>query len=86
MYKVQNKVRAISNEIASETGMPVHQVELIIMSMWAGMKEYMEANRSGGIYLRNLGTFYVKDIVVEHIDRNYKKKQERKQNDTEQLQ
>lgn len=77
MYKLQNKVRAISNEIAKETGLPVHTVESIYMSMWAGMKEYMETNREGGIYLRNLGTFYVKDAVLEHIMTNYKKKQEK---------
>lgn len=68
MIKMQSKIRAIYNEIASELNLSNAEIEIMVNSMWEGTKEVMEADDLNAIYLRHLGTFYGKKTVVDKLN------------------
>ena len=69
MSSTQNKTRSITKEVAYEQGLDIAQVELIIDSMWIATKEFIEQDPLNAIYLRNLGTFYGKESIMNHVNK-----------------
>ena len=75
MSKTQSKVRSLNKEVAYEQGLTISEVEQIIDSMWIATKEFIAQDPLNAIYLRNLGTFYGRESIMNHVNKAREKKE-----------